>query len=162
MRKTVGAIPEPATNAAFGALDVAKLAHVFVTSEDPAHPIDHAFDGHGGPGATAWVAAQAGAQSITVAFDEPQNVRAIALEIEEPALPRTQELELSIALAGSDTFQVLVRQEYTFSPPGTSFERETWTVAQRGISRVRIAIRPDKQAESGARARLTSLAIYGS
>jgi hypothetical protein len=161
MRKTVGTTNEPATKPLSGALDVATLAHVFVTSEDPAHPIDNAFDGRHGPGASAWVAAQAGAQSVTVVFDQPHDVRTIAVEIEETSFARTQELELSVSGGGDVPFQVLVRQEYNFSPPQTSFERETWTVDRR-IAMVRIAIRPDKQAESAARARLTSLAIYGS
>ncbi len=161
MRKTVGRPNAPPPTAISGGLDVERLAHVLVTSEDPRHPIENAFDGHGGQGATEWVAAESGAQSITVVFDEPQDIRAISIEIEENTAARTQELELAIGTGDGDAFQVLVRQEYNFSPP-TSFERETWTVARRGVSRVRLTIRPDKNAASDARARLTSLVIHPS
>jgi hypothetical protein len=159
MRKTVGRPKDPPKAALTGEIDVSALAHVFVTSEDPGHPIENAFDDQRGPGASEWVAAEPGAQSVTIVFDAPQDIRTIAIEVEEQRSARTQELELAVASRDDDPFQVVVRQEFNFSPPATSFERETWTIDRRGVSRVRISIRPDKQATHDARARLTSLVI---
>jgi hypothetical protein len=162
MRKTVGRLNAPPETTPSGELDVERLARVVVTSEDAHHPIENAFDRHRGPGGTEWVAAEPGAQSITVVFDEPQNVQSISIEIEEKVFARTQEIEVATGAGDGDVFQVLVRQEYNFSPPNTSFEREKWTVGRAGVSRVRISIRPDKGAAHDARARLTALAIYTS
>src|SRR5688572_31458871 len=47
---------------------------VLVTSEAEGAPIERAFDGTRGPGASRWRAGTPGEQSITLAFDEPQTV----------------------------------------------------------------------------------------
>src|SRR5512143_416653 len=78
-------------------LDIAAVATVLVTSEDPEHPVDHAFDRHRGPGGTRWVAGEPGEQTLILAFDAPQVVCRVAVEVEEPEVARTQELLLSIS-----------------------------------------------------------------
>jgi hypothetical protein len=35
-------------------IDIAGCASVAYSSEDPAHPVEHLFDGHSGPGARSW------------------------------------------------------------------------------------------------------------
>jgi len=65
-------------------MSVADIASVQVSSEDPSYPIDHAFDNRSGPGGTRWVAAETGEQTIILAFDQPQRVQKVGLEIEEP------------------------------------------------------------------------------
>jgi hypothetical protein len=75
-----------------GEIDIAAVATVQVTSEDPQHPVDHAFDPQRGPGGTRWVAGEPGEQAVILAFDAPQTIRQIILEVEEPAVARTQEL----------------------------------------------------------------------
>lgn len=139
-------------------LDVSALARVLVSSEDRDHPVDLAFDGRGGPGATRWIAGETGEQTLIVAFDRPQAVRAIQLEVEEPEVARTQELQVAVSCDGGNSYREIVRQEYTFSPPGTSFERERWAAETADVTHVRVVIRPDK---GGAprRATLTTLAI---
>ena len=47
-------------------------------------------------------------------------------------MSRTQVLHVSVSRDGGQTYQELRRQEYTFSPPGTTFEREEWTVTVDG------------------------------
>ena len=66
--------------------DIASIATVLVTSEDPDHPIDHVFDGQRGPGASRWIAAQPGEQTLILAFDAPQMIRKVLVEIEEPTI----------------------------------------------------------------------------
>ena len=71
------------------AIDVAAVATVLVTSEDPGHPIDHAFDDSRGPGGSRWIAGVPGEQTVILAFDSPQAIRRVALEVEEAEVART-------------------------------------------------------------------------
>src|SRR5690606_20871182 len=119
-------------------------ATVLVTSEDPEHPIDHAFDGDRGPGGTRWIAGEPGEQTVVLAFDAPQAIRRVALEVEEPEVARTQELQLAASTDGGQTYRDVLRQEYNFSPTGSTFEREDWDVQAEGVTNLRLMIRPDK------------------
>jgi hypothetical protein len=138
--------------------DVAAVATVLVSSEDPDHPIDCAFDGQRGPGASRWIAEQPGEQTLILAFDAPQTIRKILVEVEEPDVSRTQEMALSISRDGGQTYQELVRQEYNFSPPGTTLEHEEWSIKGDAISHLQLRIKPDKGSKVG-RATLTTLAL---
>jgi len=139
-------------------IDVSSLATVYVTSEDPSHPIDLAFDGHRGPGATHWLAGQPGPQKIIVAFDSPQTIQKVILETEEREVSRTQEMDLSISRDGGETYRELRRQEFNFSPDSTTWEREDWMIAERGVTHVRLSIKPDKGGKE-FRATLTTFAL---
>ncbi len=138
--------------------DIAALATVLVTSETADHPIDHVFDTQRGPGGSRWVAAEPGKQVLILAFDAAQTIRRVSLEVEELAVSRTQELELSVSSDGGQTYRELRRQEYIFSPPGTTFEREDWAVTAEGITHLQLRIKPDKGGKL-CRATLTSLAV---
>ena len=77
--------PHTATpDATTGEIDIAAVATVPVTSEAPEHPIDLAFDDHRGPGGTRWIAGEPGEQTVILAFDAPQTINQILLEVEEP------------------------------------------------------------------------------
>ena len=141
-----------------GQIDVAAVATVLVTSEDPGHPVDYAFDNHRGPGGTRWVAGEPGEQTLIVAFDAPQAIRRVALEVEEPEAARTQELQVAVSDDGGTWYREVLRQEYNFSPPGTTFEREDWAVAAEGVTHLRLVIRPDK-GNNPCRATITSLVL---
>jgi hypothetical protein len=67
-------------------------------------------------------------------FDSPQTIRKIGVEIEELAVSRTQELSVSVSSDGRGTYRELVRQEFNFSPPGTSFERELWFTSEGAVT----------------------------
>jgi hypothetical protein len=54
--------------------DVATLATVLVSSEDPQHPINHVFDHRRGPGGSRWIAGSPGEQTVILAFDTPQTI----------------------------------------------------------------------------------------
>ena len=50
LRKQIIKVPTTSPALMEGQIDVAAVATVLVTSEDPDHPVDHAFDSHSGPG----------------------------------------------------------------------------------------------------------------
>jgi hypothetical protein len=149
----------PATPAAFPAeKDIAAIATVFVTSETAEHPIEHVFDTRRGRGGSRWIAATPGEQALLLAFDTPQTLRRVTVEVEETTVSRTQELEVAVSADGGQTYQTLRRQDYTFSPPGTTFEREVWAVMAEAVTHLRLRITPDKGG-TPCRATLTSLAL---
>jgi len=141
-----------------GEKDIAALATVLVTSEAADHPIEHAFDSRRGPAGSCWVAGAPGEQTLILAFDTPQTLRMIRLKVEERDVSRTQELSVAVSRDGGQTYQELRRQEYNFSPPGTTFEREEWAVTAEGVTHLQLVIRPDKGG-TPCRATLTTLAI---
>jgi hypothetical protein len=141
-----------------GELDIVTTATVYVTSEDPAHPIEHAFDHQRGPGGSRWMASEPGEQTLVLAFDTPQTLQQLMVEVEELAVSRTQELRVSVSQDGGQTYRELRRQDYTFSPPGTTFERENWTLMVEGITHLHIGIQPDKGG-TPCRATLTSVVL---
>jgi F5/8 type C domain len=138
--------------------NIAAVATVLVSSEDPRHPIDYAFDGQRGPGASRWIAAQSGEQTLILAFDTPQTIRKILVEVEEPEISRTQEIAVSISQDGGQTYHELMRQEYNFSPPGTTLEHEEWSIKADAISHLQLTIKPDKGGKA-RHATLTTLAL---
>ncbi len=141
-----------------GEKDIAALATVLITSEAAGHPIDHVFDRHRGPGGSRWVAGEPGTQTLLLAFDTPQTLRTLRLEIEEREVSRTQELHVAISRDGGHTYQELLRQEYAFSPPGTTFEREEWSITMEGVTHLQLVITPDKGG-TPCQATLTALAV---
>jgi hypothetical protein len=145
-------VPQP------GEMDIAAIATVQVTSEDPAHPIEHVFDNRRGPGGSRWIAAEPGEQTLILVFDTPQSIHQALVEVEEPEVSRTQELWLSVSHDGGQTYRELRRQEYNFSPPGTTFEREDWVVMAEGVTHLQLWMKPDKGGKP-CRATLTSLVL---
>ena len=121
-------------------LDLERLARVELTSEDPEHPIESALvPGRGG----GWRAAGPGPQRVRILFDEPRPIRRVHLVFEEAHVERTQELALSWTPAGEETGRSLVRQQYTFSPGGSTREVEDYTFEIDGVSVLELEIVPD-------------------
>lgn len=116
LRKQIIRAPSSAPPPTPGEIDIAALAVVQVTSEAPDHPVDHAFDGDGGPGGSRWMAGEPGEQTLILAFDAPQAIRRVALDVEEPVVARSQELQLALSTDGGRTYREVLRQEYNFSP----------------------------------------------
>jgi hypothetical protein len=104
------------------------------------------------------VAGAPGEQTLILAFDSPQAIRRIILEVEEPEVSRTQELQLALSCDGGQTYRELLRQEYNFSPPVMTFEREDWAVSVDAVTHLRLWIKPDKGGKP-SRATLTSLLV---
>ena len=157
LRKQVLQHP-PVTETTPGEIPVAAVATVLVTSETVDQPIEHVFDTHRGPGGTRWEAEATGEQTLILAFDAPQKVKKVTVEVEEQAVTRTQVLVLAFSDDGGQTYRELVRQEYNFSPPATTFEREQWTVSAELVTHLRLWIKPDKGGKS-CKATLTSLVL---
>jgi hypothetical protein len=157
----IPAAPHPddrRTSDAGDGMYIPERATVLVTSEAAEHPVDCLFDGHDGPGGTRWVAAVDGEQVLILAFDTPQTIQEVSLETEELQASRTQVLTLALSQNAGRTYREILRQEFNFSPPGTTFERERWTVPATMVSHLRVTIRPDKGDRPG-RASLTSLTV---
>ena len=139
-------------------IDVAEVATVQFSSEQNDHPIDHVFDQSRGPGGSRWIAGAPGTQTVILVFDTPQTITRVGVEVEEDAVSRTQELSLSVSEDEGRTYRDLVRQEFNFSPPHTTFEREVWSVAALRVTHLRLEIKPDKAGRVGL-ATLTSLSL---
>ena len=103
LRKQIINVPPASPIPLPGRIDVAAVASVLVTSEVPDHPVDHAFDAHPGPGGTRWLAGESGEQVLILAFDAPQAIRRVVLEVEEREVARTQELQLAVSGDGGQT-----------------------------------------------------------
>lgn len=122
-----------------GWLDLEPLAQLELTSEDPAHPIEAALGGSG----AGWRAAAPGPQTIRLIFDRPQPIKRIRLIFREEAQPRTQEFALAWSADGGQSFRELLRQQYNFSPPGTTEQREEYTLNLAGVTVLELKITPD-------------------
>jgi hypothetical protein len=68
----------------------------------------------------------------------------LVLDIEEPEVSRTQILWISVSSDGGRSYRELIRQEYNFSPPGTTYEYEMWTIDAPHTTHLAITILPDK------------------
>jgi hypothetical protein len=152
------AYPPPALDTKLPALDIPTIATVIITSEEADHPIEHAFDGQRGPGTSHWQAAVPGEQCLTINFDTPQTLHQLVLDIEESEVSRTQELLILVSSDGGRTYQDVVRQEYNFSPPGTTYEQETWALNTDRVTHLAIRITPNKGSHAGL-ATLTSVML---
>lgn len=121
-------------------LDLENMAEVEFTSEDPTHPIESALLPGGGSG---WRAAEPGKQTLRLVFAHPQQIRQIRLNFVESAVERTQEYVLRWSPDGGRTFREIVRQQWNFSPAGTTSETEDYQVELSGVTVLELGITPD-------------------
>jgi hypothetical protein len=121
-------------------LDLEEMAKVEVTSEDPRFPIESALVSGKGPG---WRAAQIGTQIIRIMFDKPTRLRRIRLEFSETETARTQEFTLHWSTAPGGPLTEIVRQQWCFSPGGSTSEIEDYRVNLDSVSVLELAIKPE-------------------
>ena len=121
-------------------LNLEHLAQLEFTSEDETHPIESALTIGAGSG---WRAAQAGKQTIRLLFADPQRIRRICLLFHEDQQKRTQEFVLRWSSDRGQSYREIVRQQYTFSPPGTIREYEDYAVNLEGVTTLELSIVPD-------------------
>jgi hypothetical protein len=139
MRKSVVATGDAKVPAAGEWLDLEKIAQVEISSEDAAFPIENAL---GTTATTGWRAAATGPQVIRLRFDEPQSIRRIQLHFVDKAAERSQEFAL---FAGSSAeMREVLRQQWSFSPSGSTEEIEDYTVDLHGVTTLELKIDPDR------------------
>ena len=121
-------------------LDLEQIASVQVSSEDAEYPIEFALaltDGRG----KGWRASVPGEQKVTILFDSPTLIHLIHLEFVEQGFERTQEFTLT----WSDADRVehhIGRQQWNFSPSGSTTEVENLRVNLAGVMRLQLTIKP--------------------
>jgi hypothetical protein len=119
--------------------DLERIARVEISSEDEQFPIEHAL---GKKGTTGWRAAGTGPQLIRLHFDEPMNIKRLRVHFVDKTAERSQEFAV---YAGSGTeLKEVVRQQWSFSPNGSTEEIEEYTVNLSGITMLELRIDPDR------------------
>jgi hypothetical protein len=121
-------------------LDLEQVAKVEVTSEDPNFPIESALGSGKGPG---WRAASKGKQIIRIILDKPRPLCRIRLEFAEPEIERTQEFTLRWSAEPGGPFSEIVRQQWSFSPHGSTSEVEDYQVDLDNVRALELELKPD-------------------
>jgi hypothetical protein len=137
--------------------DLERIARVEITSEDAAFPIEHAL---GRSDTGGWRAATTGPQVIRLLFDEPQNIRRMKLHFVDNSTERSQ--EFSVHAGSGAELREVARQQWNFSPQGTTEELEDYTLELSGVTVLELRIDPDRShdaSESKSYASLQSLKL---
>jgi hypothetical protein len=124
-------------------LDLTSIARVQLTSEDPAFPIENALTTNPTLNELGWRATGPGVQTITVLFDVPHNIRRIVVHFLERNLVRSQEFLLRYSSA-KETDREIVRQQWGFSPNGSTQEVEDYAVELESVTKLELVIDPDR------------------
>ena len=133
-------------------LDLGSLASVEVTSEHPDFPVESAFTGQ----VSGWRANGCGEQTIRLVFDEPTAVNRIQLRFHESQIERTHEFTLSYQ--GQSDSREIVRQQWSFSPQGSTSEQAKPHVNSGRVISLELKLKPDLQPERAV-ASLTSFRV---
>jgi hypothetical protein len=153
MRKSIVS-PSAITATPIGDLwrDLERIARVEISSEDESFPIEHALSKTVTGG---WKAATTGPQLIRLQFDEPQTIKRIHLQFVDKSSDRSQEFAV-FAGAGTELKEV-VRQQWSFSPQGSTEEIEDYPVNLSGITTLELRIDPDRSHDPKASKEYASL-----
>jgi hypothetical protein len=119
--------------------DLERIARVEISSEDEQFPIEHAL---GKKVTTGWRAAGTGPQLIRLHFDEPLNIKRLQLHFVDKAAERSQ--EFAVYAGSGPELKEVVRQQWSFSPHGSTEEIEDYTVNLSGITTLEVRIDPDR------------------
>jgi hypothetical protein len=145
MRKRITAPAPPPTEVADRPewLDLRRLAEVEVTSEADGYPVESVFSFGAGPG---WRAGWPGEQTIRLIFTKPQAIHRIRLQFTEPRVARSQEFSIRWAGGPGEPLKEAVRQQWNFSPDGSTAEMEDYRIELPGVSILELTIDPDRGA----------------
>lgn len=135
-------------------LDLERVAQVEVTSEDPGFPIESALALEAER--KGWRAAEPGEQLVRIVFDAPTAVRRIKLHFAETQTVRTQEFVLRWSNKRNEALREITRQQWNFSPNGSTSEVEDYQVNLGDVGVLELAIKPDI---SGGNARASLMAL---
>jgi hypothetical protein len=125
-------------------LNLEEAASVELSSEDPRFPFEQALRTDTTDG---WKAAKPGPQLIRLRFDRPQPIRRVRMEFRETHVDRSQEIAI-FATSVSSPRKELMRQQWTFSPHGSTTEVEDYFFDLSDVTVLEIEIDPgrhDKQ-----------------
>ena len=122
-----------------GWLNLSGIATVEVTSEQDGFAIESVFASDTSRG---WRASRAGAQVVRIVFDEPVAVGRIRMRFDESQSQRTQQFTLNWHPATGGCREI-VRQQWNFSPQGSTSEFEDYQVDLDGVSVLELALKPD-------------------
>jgi hypothetical protein len=139
MKKTIEDSPIATADVVGTWLDLDAIAEVSVSSEDPGYPIENVFHGRG----EGWRAATPGAQHLALKFHAPTAVQRVRFVFEERSRARTQEFALDWRAVNEGASRNVVRQQFTFAPPGTSVEIEDYAPNLRDVVQLELTIVPD-------------------
>jgi hypothetical protein len=140
VRKTIlGHEDHSATSSSNEWFGVEAIAGIGVTSEADDAPVENVLYPDRD---TGWRAGEPGPQIIKITFGGPTNIRRIQLVFRETQFARTQEFTLRCILAGGQRREV-IRQQWTFSPQGSTEEVEDYRVALDDVVVLELAIIPD-------------------
>ena len=137
--------------------DLERIARVEISSEDEQFPIEHAL---GKKETTGWRAAVTGPQLIRLHFDEPLNIKHLRVHFIDKTAERSQ--EFAVYAGSGNELNEVVRQQWSFSPNGSTEEIEDYTVNLSGITTLELRIDPDRSHDpkmSQAYASLQSLKL---
>jgi hypothetical protein len=121
-------------------LRLSEIASVELTSEDPRYPFDPVLEEGGDRG---WRAAEPGKQTVRLRFDQPQPIVRIRVRFVDRDHERSQEFVLRYGDA-SGSLRDIVRQQWSFSPGGSTEEVEDYTVDLPAVSVLELEIDPDR------------------
>lgn len=121
-------------------LDLEQIAEVEISSEDAAYPIEYALLANQTSG---WRAAEPGAQIIRLLFSQPQSISRIWLHFIEAKAERTQEYKVRCSTDNGQSFQEIVRQQWNFSPTGSTSEIEDHNLELSAVTVLELNITPD-------------------
>ena len=127
-------------------LDLEKIASIEISSEDKLYPVEQAFarmDDESVKQPTGWRANMLGPQTLCLRFDQPQKIKRILLHFRETEQERSQEFSLQASLAGGRTHEI-VRQQWSFSPGGSTDEKENYLVNLEEVTALTLWIDPDR------------------
>jgi hypothetical protein len=136
-------------------LDLESQATVEISSEEPRQPIEFALRGSEEMG---WRAGAPGVQVIRLVFHQPRRISRIRLRFSEKSAERTQEFVLRWAPDQSQPFREIVRQQWNFSPQGSTMELEDYHLDLNAVGVLELSVNPDV-AGRGALASLDELRI---
>src|SRR2546425_8138634 len=121
-------------------LNLEHAATVEVTSEDKDFPIESSLSIEPRQG---WRAAQSGAQTIRLLFDEPQELKRISLVFKEDEITRTQEFVLPALSNPGGPCREIVRQQWNFSAPTSTREIEEYRAELSEVTVLELSIVPN-------------------
>ena len=139
-KRIITAAQQGQTHSEMDWLNLEGLAEVEITSEDVNHPIESALllDRQG-----EWRAVTPGKQVIRLVFTSPQTLRHIRLKFVECSVERTQEFVLRWLPENGGAWREILRQQWNFSPLGSTIEEEDLQVELPSVKILEVAITPD-------------------